>query len=397
MTIRKITGSEGGFCIVPNKTLNDALSWEAIGLLAYLCSKPDNWRVSVTQLANHSHKSVRPSGRDKTYRILKELQDAGYVKRVKSRKKDGKYGQVEYLVSPDKISKNIMDELFFQPLPENPEVVQQTVSQPLPENPEVVQIREKQPINQAELPQLISSARTNDQPLPENPEVVNGENLHPLPENPEVDEKRSVPPLTDLPDPANPTLQKKERNKRKSVITREKNSLKTLQRNQTELFRETGSKPASKPKSPFTKEFLEFWDAYPETTGSQKTAFNQWKRLNKGQRQQVIKSLPMYKRVLERMGTDNHGKHYVLHPNKYLRDEHYKTYQPVNPVLEPAESVLINDRRFTHKTVVDACVTYYTTGNWRLESMLGPPPDDPQTKIPEFLNDLAGKIVREQK
>ena len=397
MTIRKITGSEGGFCIVPNKTLNDALSWEAIGLLAYLCSKPDNWRVSVTQLANHSHKSVRPSGRDKTYRILKELQDAGYVKRVKSRNKDGKYGQVEYLVSPDKISKNIMDELFLQPLTENPEVVNGKNSQPLTENPEVVEIRGKQPINQAELPQLASSAHTNGQPLTENPEVVNGKNSQPLTENPEVVEQTHSQPLPDLPDPVNPTLQKKESNKRKSVIAREKNSLKTLKRNQTELFRETGVKTAPKPKSPFTKEFLEFWEAYPQTTGSQKTAFNQWKRLNKGQKQQVIKSLPQYKRVLERMGTDDRGRYYVLHPNKYLRDEHYKTYQPVDPVLEPADSVLINDRRFLHKTIVEACVTYLRSGNWRLESTLGPPPDHPETKIPEFLSELAGKIARESK
>ena len=102
MTIRKITGLEGGFCIVPNSTLNDSLSWEAKGMLAYLCSKPDNWEVSITQLTNHSRKSPSPSGRDKTYRILNELQEAGYVRKLENRA-SGKFTGVEYIVSPTKI------------------------------------------------------------------------------------------------------------------------------------------------------------------------------------------------------------------------------------------------------------------------------------------------------
>ena len=101
MTIRKITGLEGGYTIVPNSTLNDSLSWEAIGLLAYLCSKPDDWEVSITQLTNQSRKSPSPSGRDKTYKILKELQEAGYVRKLETRAV-GKFTGVDYLVSPTK-------------------------------------------------------------------------------------------------------------------------------------------------------------------------------------------------------------------------------------------------------------------------------------------------------
>ena len=99
MTIRKITGAEGGFCIVPNDTLNDTLSWAAKGLLAYLCSKPDDWSVSVQQLVNHSKESAKPTGRDGTYSLLNELIEAGYVRRIESRV-NGRYVGNEYLVSP---------------------------------------------------------------------------------------------------------------------------------------------------------------------------------------------------------------------------------------------------------------------------------------------------------
>ena len=393
MTIVKLTGSEGGFCIVPNTTLNDALSWEAIGLLAYLCSKPDNWRVSVKQLCNHSHKSTKPSGRDKTYRILKELQDAGYVKRVKTREGNGTYREVHYVVSPQKLKDRNIADLFNPPLPENPDVVKLKGRTPLPEKPEVDETQENQQITgeNGHIPD------SGTQPLPENPDVDSAENPPPLPENPDVDEHANGQPLPDLPDTANTTLQKKENKKRKSVITREKNTLKAVKQNQAELLRDTQSPSQAKPKAPFTDDFLEFWQHYPQTTGSKKTAFGAWKRLNKAKKQEVMASLPNYKKMLEKWGKDPSGRYFVLHPNKYIRDEHYKTYQPAEPILEPAESVLINDRRFLHKTVIEACVTYYRSGEWRLNSMLGPPPDDPNTAIPKFLIAKAGKIVRGQK
>lgn len=116
MTIRKITGLEGGFSIVPNATLNDSLSWEAIGMLAYLCAKPDDWEVCISQLINQSKKCAHPSGRDKTYRILTELQEAGYVRKVNSRAK-GKFTGVEYIVSPTKFE-DFTDNSPFTDLPD---------------------------------------------------------------------------------------------------------------------------------------------------------------------------------------------------------------------------------------------------------------------------------------
>lgn len=104
MTIRKVTGLEGGFSIIPNETLCDTLSWEALGLLAYLCSKPDDWDVSIAHLINHSSRCKSPSKRDKTYRILEELEEAGYMRR-ETKRKAGRFGGTDYLISPTKLVK----------------------------------------------------------------------------------------------------------------------------------------------------------------------------------------------------------------------------------------------------------------------------------------------------
>ncbi|MFA5379408.1 MAG: hypothetical protein WC455_26865 [Dehalococcoidia bacterium] len=51
---------------------DESLSWEARGVLWYLLSKPDDWQVQPVNLEQHC-------GRQKVYRILKELKSAGYL------------------------------------------------------------------------------------------------------------------------------------------------------------------------------------------------------------------------------------------------------------------------------------------------------------------------------
>ena len=103
MTVMKITHLEDCYTIVPNSTLTDNLSWEAIGVLTYLLSKPKNWKVSVAHLVNHSKKCGYPSGRDKIRRILTELVEAGYLMRSDSRNETGKFSGIDYTVLPKKL------------------------------------------------------------------------------------------------------------------------------------------------------------------------------------------------------------------------------------------------------------------------------------------------------
>jgi hypothetical protein len=78
---------EQGFTVLQNDTLeDDRLSWEALGLLSFLLSKPDDWTVSKQHLI-----SCRDAGDHKIKRILGELQDAGYLTRQRTQDDEGKF------------------------------------------------------------------------------------------------------------------------------------------------------------------------------------------------------------------------------------------------------------------------------------------------------------------
>ena len=55
---------------------DERLSFEARGMLWYLLSKPSDWKVVIGDLMKAGH-----CGRDRVYRILRELQTAGYLMR----------------------------------------------------------------------------------------------------------------------------------------------------------------------------------------------------------------------------------------------------------------------------------------------------------------------------
>lgn len=68
-----------------------SLSFEARGALAYLLSKPDNWRVQPSDLQQTCGKAV-------VYRILKELIEHGYIQRLQERDEKKRVTAWVYLV-----------------------------------------------------------------------------------------------------------------------------------------------------------------------------------------------------------------------------------------------------------------------------------------------------------
>ncbi len=86
----------------PYKTINtsfandERLSWGARGVLVYLLSKPDDWKVMPKDLIAQS-----AAGRDAVYAILQNLESCGYLMRVRTRRDDGtfEYSTVIYEVS----------------------------------------------------------------------------------------------------------------------------------------------------------------------------------------------------------------------------------------------------------------------------------------------------------
>lgn len=120
--IRTFHNREKPYVVLNKATLWDNdLSLDTIALWARIISRPDGWQIYTSELC----KSCR-TGRDKMYRMIKELIDFGYAARWQSAGSDGRYGQVNYAFFEEKKTKEQIKEMFtitgFQePLPENPD------------------------------------------------------------------------------------------------------------------------------------------------------------------------------------------------------------------------------------------------------------------------------------
>lgn len=78
------------YVIISKVPLEDArLSWKARGLLSYLLSKPDEWKVVINHLIEQA-----PDGEESVRSGLKELEEAGYIRRERARGGGGKFDSV---------------------------------------------------------------------------------------------------------------------------------------------------------------------------------------------------------------------------------------------------------------------------------------------------------------
>lgn len=94
MIIRVQKDKHNPYVILNKQFLQDVkLSWKAKGILAYLLSLPDDWKIYEEELANHSNDGIKAlkSG-------IKELLEAGYIQREKIRNAHGQYSGWEYCV-----------------------------------------------------------------------------------------------------------------------------------------------------------------------------------------------------------------------------------------------------------------------------------------------------------
>lgn len=122
------------------------LSWKAKGLLSYLLSRPEDWKVKVKHLVNQS-----TDGRDAVYSILKELRNAGYIQLNVARDANGKVTENIY---------DVFEEPIKEPLPENPEVEGEQPN-PFTENPDVENPESVKP--DSDKPEtLLNNENTND-------------------------------------------------------------------------------------------------------------------------------------------------------------------------------------------------------------------------------------------
>ena len=71
---------EHNYTVINNRVFQrNQLSWQAMGMLSYLLSKPDDWSVVVNELINVTKDTAKPTGNNGVYNILKELKEKGFI------------------------------------------------------------------------------------------------------------------------------------------------------------------------------------------------------------------------------------------------------------------------------------------------------------------------------
>ncbi len=99
---------------------DDRLSWAARGLLGYLLSRPDDWKVMVNDLRKRGN-----LGRDGIYRLLRELRTVGYARFQRLRDRNGRIRGGIYFIR----------EIADSPHPGLPDTVLPDTAAPGPANP----------------------------------------------------------------------------------------------------------------------------------------------------------------------------------------------------------------------------------------------------------------------
>lgn len=114
--ILRIAHREKGFTQISNQTLQDeTLTWKARGILAYLLSLPEDWRVYATEVATRS-----PQGLAALTSGIKELEKAGYIRKELVRDKSGKFEGYQYIVYERPVTETYTDreEIYKTHIPE---------------------------------------------------------------------------------------------------------------------------------------------------------------------------------------------------------------------------------------------------------------------------------------
>ena len=95
-----IKNRDGNFTHIKNDIFDSGLSAKAIGLFCYLWHLPDDWQFYEMEVMNHFK-----DGRYSIRSGLKELEDAGYVKRVQARHNgDGKFTNYDWELNESPLS-----------------------------------------------------------------------------------------------------------------------------------------------------------------------------------------------------------------------------------------------------------------------------------------------------
>lgn len=128
------TKRRDNFTIINNDIINAKMSLQALGLLVFLLSKPDDWKIQKKSLSKNFK-----NGRDATNTAFNELIDLGYIETVQVRQ-EGKFKSVNYLVydQPEPQTGNQYTVGEKSPQPEKPSTEKPSTEKPYTENPSLL-------------------------------------------------------------------------------------------------------------------------------------------------------------------------------------------------------------------------------------------------------------------
>lgn len=151
---------EGGFDPMPRKLAQDtSLSFEAVGLLAYLLSKPDDWEGLVGDIESRGR-----IGYEKRRRITIEAEEAGYLAYRRVRRPDGTWSQF-YEVFDIPLPPEERTNSKIRPTPGNPGTVEPPPVNPSPVNPGsyITENSHNQELNKRETQSVTSELKTEEE------------------------------------------------------------------------------------------------------------------------------------------------------------------------------------------------------------------------------------------
>src|SRR5699024_2498511 len=127
MAIRR-SKRDSNFTMISNVGLKDKrLSFKAKGLLSYMLSLPDDWVFYESEIVNHA-----TDGKQSVRTGMKELEKFGYLVREQQRSSNGKFANIDWVVSDEPVNG---DTTTFQPSTAFPSADNPSSDNPSSDNP----------------------------------------------------------------------------------------------------------------------------------------------------------------------------------------------------------------------------------------------------------------------
>lgn len=116
------------FTILDNTCIrDDRISWKAKGVHTYLMSLPDDWKIHISEIVNHSS-----DGKAALYSAIQMLEEYGYIKKIRNRRKDGCFENTVYQVFESPEAKDV--DAGVHPLTDFPDVDNPDMENPVLDN-----------------------------------------------------------------------------------------------------------------------------------------------------------------------------------------------------------------------------------------------------------------------